>query len=269
MGKFDGWLLVSDFDGTLIDDQGRVPRENLEAIQCFVGQGGHFCGATGRTELQVRPFMTGMPLDTPWILYNGSAIFDFMWNTFKWRDKLDRAVVQPFVAEVLRRFPDSNVQIHTGGPFYETNLTNPLDREVAEEKQQHTLCPLEETPDGWIKVLFGNDNPEVLTRIDALYRASPVASVTHNTYSGRRYYELLPRGASKGAALRQLKTLLSPTPHTVVAIGDYLNDLELLQEADIAACPENARPELHEVANIVTCHHARCAVADLIDRLEK
>lgn len=266
MGKFDGWLLVSDFDGTLIDDQGCVPQDNIAAIQYFASEGGLFCGATGRTELLVRPFMTGLPMETPWILYNGGAIFDFAWNTFKWRDKINRAVLQPFIAEVLRCFPQANVQVHAGGPFYETNLANPADPDVGNEKQEYILCPLEEVPDGWIKILFGCDDPRVLVQIDAMYKASPAASVTHNTYSGHRYYEILPRNASKGAALRQLKMLLHPCPHTVVAIGDYLNDLELLQEADIAACPENAHPDIKAAASIITCHHAHCAVADLVQK---
>lgn len=268
MGKFDGWLLASDFDGTLIGDNGAISKENIEAIQYFVGEGGRFAGATGRTEVIVRPFMAGLPVDTPWILYNGGAIYDFVWQTFKWRGKLDRSVVEPFAAEVIRRFPEANVQVHTGGLYHETNPADPVDREVIHEKQEYIRCPLEKTPEGWIKVLFGCDDIEVLRAIEAAYKASPVFEVAHNTYSGSRYYELTPKGTSKGSALRELKSLLHPAPHTVVAIGDYLNDLEMLQEADIAAAPQNARPELLEIAQIVTRHHSQSAVADLIHQLD-
>lgn len=268
MGKFDGWLLVSDFDGTLIGADGKISKKNIEAVQHFVAEGGRFAGATGRTECIVRPFMAGLPVDTPWILYNGGAIYDFAWQTFKWRGKLDRAIVEPFAAEIIRRFPQANVQIHTGGPYYETNPLNPVDPEVVHENQEYNLCPLDKTPDGWIKVLFGCDHIEVLHAIEAAYKASPVATVAHNTYSGYRYYELTPKGTTKGSALCELKKLLHPAPHTVVAIGDYINDIEMLKEADISAAPENARPEVVAVAKIVTRHHTRSAVADLIERLE-
>ena len=40
MGKFDGLLLVSDFDDTLYDDQRRIPERNLRAIQYFLEEGG-------------------------------------------------------------------------------------------------------------------------------------------------------------------------------------------------------------------------------------
>ena len=49
MGKFDGYLLVSDFDGTLIDHNLSISDENTAAIRSFIDQGGRFLGATGRT----------------------------------------------------------------------------------------------------------------------------------------------------------------------------------------------------------------------------
>ena len=42
MGKFDGLLLVSDFDDTLYDDQRRIPERNLRALQYFLEEGGRF-----------------------------------------------------------------------------------------------------------------------------------------------------------------------------------------------------------------------------------
>ena len=77
MGKFDGYLLVSDLDGTLIGRDHSVSDENVMAIREFVAEGGRFLGATGRTELNVTPYTVGIPLSSPWILYNGAAIYDW------------------------------------------------------------------------------------------------------------------------------------------------------------------------------------------------
>ncbi len=68
MGKFADYLLVSDFDGTLIDHQLRISNENIAAIRSFIAEGGRFLGATGRTELNVLPFTDGLPMSSPWIL---------------------------------------------------------------------------------------------------------------------------------------------------------------------------------------------------------
>ena len=47
MGKFDGVLLCSDWDGTLTDGRA-VPQENIDAIRYFQKDGGYFTFASGR-----------------------------------------------------------------------------------------------------------------------------------------------------------------------------------------------------------------------------
>ena len=54
MGKFDGILLVSDLDGTLLTNDKRLSEENREAIDRFVEEGGIFTFATGRTTYGMR-----------------------------------------------------------------------------------------------------------------------------------------------------------------------------------------------------------------------
>ena len=57
MGKFDGVLLVSDFDDTLYGANRQIPPRNLEALHYFVGQGGRFTVATGRAASSIRWIM--------------------------------------------------------------------------------------------------------------------------------------------------------------------------------------------------------------------
>jgi hypothetical protein len=90
----------------------------------------------------------------------------------------------------------------------------------------------------------------------------------HKTHSAPRYFELTARGVSKGSALARIRTLLQPTPRHIVAIGDYLNDIEMLQEADTSAAPESAIAEVKKHADIITAGHTQSAIADLVGRLE-
>ena len=54
---------------------------------------------------------------------------------------------------------------------------------------------------------------------------------------------------------------------TFVAVGDYTNDLELLQEADVAVAVGNALPEVKQIADHVICSNDEDAIAYLIDEL--
>ena len=71
------------------------------------------------------------------------------------------------------------------------------------------------------------------------------------TQSCRHFYEALPLNTSKGFALKKLKELLSLEDYTVIAVGDYHNDIEMLKLADVAFAPANAVEDVKEIADVV------------------
>ncbi|MBS1230225.1 MAG: HAD-superfamily hydrolase, subfamily [Proteobacteria bacterium] len=268
MGMFDGYLLVSDFDGTLIDDKWSISRDNTLAIESFVAQGGRFLGATGRTELNVRPYTGDIALTTPWILYNGAAIYDWQESAFIYKAPLDRQLTEAFVTKVMARFATVNIQVFPGGPFAQINSGALPDAVAVREGQHYENRPMDQVSRDWLKILFCSDVAEELLAIEAMLGDDPLSAEVHKTHSGRRYFELTARGVNKGSALAHLKALLQPTPRHVVAIGDYLNDIEMLQEADTAAAPQSAMPEVKSHAQIITASHTQSAIADLVAKLE-
>ena len=270
MGKFNGYLLVSDFDGTLIDHhEQKISRENIDAIHSFVEQGGRFCGATGRTELNVRPFIADLPLSTPWIFYNGAAIYDWKKNDFLYKTALNKSLTTPFVEKIIQRFPDLNIQIYPGGAYCVVNQTAVPDSTAITEVQDFAVKSMSEITQDWLKVLFCSDDAAVLQHIETILAADPLSAATHKMYSGARYFEITAPGVNKGSALQHLLTHLHPKPTCVIAIGDYRNDLEMLQFADISAAPESALPAVKEVADIITACHTKNAIADLLRRVEQ
>ncbi|MEI8201182.1 MAG: HAD hydrolase family protein [Eubacteriales bacterium] len=70
-------ILLSDLDGTLLDSSSKVSVENQQAIKTFIAQGGHFGIATGRSQLNAVAFLDHVEINTPSILYNGCALYDF------------------------------------------------------------------------------------------------------------------------------------------------------------------------------------------------
>ncbi len=268
MGIFDGYFLVSDFDGTLIDRNSQVSDENVRAVQSFIAEGGRFSGATGRTELNVVPYIGDLPLSSPWILYNGAAIYDWGKQKFIHRALLDGPLSQAFIRKVMARFPAINVQVFPGGPFYQVNPTAAPDPVAIKEGQHFEEKPLEEIPAAWLKVIFYSRQGENLDAIKTMLDEDPLNPHAHSMRSAQHYFEFTAAGVNKGSALRRLKEILEPKARCVVAIGDYFNDIEMLQEADIPAAPESALPEVRELARIVTACHTQSAIADLLQKLE-
>ena len=77
MGHFDGYLLVSDMDGTLLNSKGKLSEENKRAIEYFVDNGGQFTLATGRMLPSVKRHIHKLKVTLPVIMYNGTKIYDF------------------------------------------------------------------------------------------------------------------------------------------------------------------------------------------------
>lgn len=86
MGKFDGVLLASDFDNTLLNTETarrtgaevpEVSRRNREALEYFMAGGGRFAIATGRALAAFIKFADQVPMNAPGIVCNGAALYDF------------------------------------------------------------------------------------------------------------------------------------------------------------------------------------------------
>ena len=109
--------------------------------------------------------------------------------------------------------------------------------------------PIDEVPrENWHKVLFA-DAPEKIDRLEDYFKSSemPVDFVRSEAH----YFEILPKGSSKGAALKEYRRLMHLDSLRVIAAGDYNNDIEMLLEADIGAAPISARKEVRDKADIV------------------
>ena len=105
-GKFSDYLLVSDMDATLLDDNHTISEENRQAIDYFIKNGGRFTVATGRMVEAVRAYMPNLHINAPAVLHNGAKIYDY---------EKDCAVFERFIEEnrktVIKRVYDDFPQI--------------------------------------------------------------------------------------------------------------------------------------------------------------
>ena len=83
--------------------------------------------------------------------------------------------------------------------------------------------------------------------------------------SSEMFWEMLPKGVSKGSALTEYRRLDGWQDFTFVSIGDFDNDIEMLCAADLGACPANAEDKVKKAAGLVLSHtNEDGAVAELI-----
>ena len=79
--------------------------------------------------------------------------------------------------------------------------------------------------------------------------------------------EIQPAGTTKGDAIARLKELYGGRVHTVIAVGDYENDIDMIKKADIGYAVANAVPALKAVADRITVSCKEHAIAAIINEL--
>ena len=102
--NYADFLLVSDMDGTLLNSSKEVSAENRAAIADFVAGGGRFAIATGRPAANAAGYLTGVPVNSPGIFFNGAMLYD--WQTAKLLAAcpLEGQIWRDFAAHCCRRF---------------------------------------------------------------------------------------------------------------------------------------------------------------------
>ncbi len=78
--------------------------------------------------------------------------------------------------------------------------------------------------------------------------------------------EILPRGASKGTALKALMDDMKITADKVLAMGDGDNDIEMIQQAGIGIAVANASQGLKDAADHIVSSNEDDGVAEVINR---
>lgn len=255
-------VLFSDLDGTLFNDQTEVPERNRQAVRRFCEGGGIFCISSGRIQSNILTYLKDLPVNGPCILYNGGALYDWKEKRFLLRRKLDMEAAKPFIGHVLEKFPQVDVQVYPGDGIYFLSPRESADRDFVEQHRPCIFTTLEQAPLGWMKVLMQGE-PGILEQIRA--EGTGYSGLGDFVSTRFDYLELLPYGVSKGSALREALKMPEFTNRVAVAIGDYYNDIELLQEAEVGVAPQNALEEVKKVADYIVCDNNQGAVADCIE----
>lgn len=265
--RFEGYLLVTDMDGTLLNSGKIISPENKQAIEMFVEHGGLFTLATGRITSSVQRFAEQLPLNAPAILYNGAVIHDFAKGVDIWQRTLVPSA-GAVLSRVMERFPEVGVEIYCGSEpyFIRENETTDYHRRM-EKFTRPVLESFESLKDPWFKVLLAW-TPERLDEVERFTAETEDEDVIW-VRSDEKYLELLPSDATKGHALEHLVQLMGIEMSKCIAMGDNLNDLEMIRRAGVGVAVANAHEILLSASDRSCCHHEEHAVADVIAWLDR
>lgn len=265
MGKFDGILLLSDLDGTLLTSRRSISPENLAAIRYFIEQGGRFSVATGRSKPAMEHFLEELPINAPAVIYNGAVVYDFEAGRPVWQCPLGERGLR-LARLMAAEFPGAGMETYEMDTAYALS-DNPISRRHFHNvKMPWRLVQPAEVPQPWVDMLL-LEEPETLARIKA--RIEGVFPGEYFLqYSDKEFLEVLHPAASKGAAALALCEYLGLQAESLYTVGDGRNDVQLLTCTPNACAPANAEPEILALQPRLLPHHDEHAIAALIAELD-
>lgn len=278
MGKFDGVLIASDFDNTLVYTEGAlrsggempaISRENCEAIRYFMEQGGTFSVATGRALPSFEKVCRDIPMNGPTVLFNGAAIYDFSRQRYLHTAFLP-ANVREHVKALLNEMPNLAFEI-----YHDDNSIHAVNPNELTAKHLHlthsptqTLKSIEEAPLPISKLLFEEYEP-VQRQIIDFFRRQSWGGDYEVVSSGNFLLEVTAQGANKGGMVRKLAELLHIEQRRVYCVGDHANDVPMLEFAHVPFAPKNAIEVVHQVPGIRILPDCReNAIAEMIAQID-
>ena len=278
MGKFDGVLLASDFDNTLIYTEaalraGRptppLSEKNRAALEYFMAEGGRFTIATGRALSSFRKFAPMVPMNAPCVVCNGAALYDFETEEYLSTSML-AGEVRERVQTVLDRFPDVAAEAyHIDNVIYAVQPNEVTRRHEHLTKVGITEAPaLQDVPLPLGKLMLEGSH-EQLMEVLAFIRTQSWAEEYELIFSGAELLELTAKEASKGGMVRRLAEHLGIDMEHVYCAGDEANDVSMLEAAAVGFAPANCAAVVRASDAVIVSDAREDAMADIIAALDE
>ena len=268
-------LLAIDIDGTLLDSQGKVPDDNVKAIQRAVECGVAVTLVTGRSFPFARPIADVLPKAITLIVSNG-ALVKALDGTTRRRWLLPRATAR-IVLERTRSFRAAAAVVFDradeGHIVAEDMDWDHPNRRGYYARNRHRIRrsdPLEDAlTDDPVQIMFNGSVTAMREIHEALGRLAidDRVEVLVTEYEERDFtlLDVLTKGCTKGTALASLADDLGIAAHEVMAIGDNFNDVEMLEYAGVPVVMGNAVAGIKSRGWHLTAGHDAAGVARAVD----
>ena len=269
-------LIALDIDGTLLNSRQELTHGTADAIRHAVSRGILVTVCTGRSLPSAASAVEGLTLNAPFVLNNGAMIYDvprrrpgtsgicrrkshaIPSNCFEacgsipsYTAHCPKCATSTTTVSIPRTVPSSTTPRRTPSVFHRV-------QDVCDFLRQEVTC------------ISCNERIERIRECETCMREQlPDAQVTLEISPWDPRYghvTVMPAGVSKGDGLGRLALMLGIDLAEVMAVGDNLNDLEMLDVAGLGVAMGNAAPETRARADYITTSVEDDGVARAIER---
>ncbi|WP_211331427.1 Cof-type HAD-IIB family hydrolase [Flaviflexus salsibiostraticola] len=263
-GSHDVRLVVCDMDGTLLDDKGAVPETFWSLVDEMDRRGIVFAPASGRQYATLARMFEAHDSVRTFIADNGTKVIQDGEAVSLTPIERDTAVR---VIDDVRRATHRDLGLVVGGA--ERAYVERKDDRFVNEAARYNIDleivdDLKDVDDHFLKMAtFDFDGVEGI--VDDVFPgdwdgAQVVVSATH-------WIDVMSNRANKGTAVVDLQKHLDVTPAQTVVFGDFLNDLEMIQQAELSFAMENAHQGILDAARYIAPSNSEHGVVTVLKHM--
>ena len=268
-------IIVSDIDGTLLPFEGKDMTATVRLIGELIRRDYTFVLCTGRGTGNIPRILMEIPGLRYVITANGALVTDLARSEVIYRNTVPRDLARR-LTRFLRGYRGIVFSYRCGRHFLDMPAGSPLPEVDSPSLRDwmHTAktIPFEDylaEPESEFvdKVGFATFDLEAREAVMRDFPAQPFASELAPTTSGTWNVEFNAAGTSKGNAAHFLLDRLGLTPANMLAAGDNINDIPMLQLAAVSLAPANAAPETLAAASVRVADAGKDGVENFLKQL--
>ncbi len=238
-------LIMSDMDGTLLDEDGRIPEGFDEVAAMLKAHNILFVPASGRQYYTLVQQFEKYKDEFIFVAENGTYV------SYKQKELFSTPLGRPQIERVLAQaslLPDIYPVLCGKKHAYVNSDYRPFIKEIEKYYINYKLVDdLTAVEDDFIKIALCDC--DIQDAENTIYRHienfQPELKVA---LSSSLWVDVMDPRANKGLAVRQLQQTLQISPEECVAFGDYMNDYEMMGAVHYSYAMENAHPQLKAAA---------------------
>lgn len=279
-------LIAIDIDGTLLNSKSELTERTIDVLKRASEKGIYIVLTSGRMTSVVNEFCKKIGADKFLIAENGASIVDMQKGEIIYK----RYIPKEVVLDVVDICEENNIYYmvytnkelivrnlkHMALFFYKQNY-NPnarLETHIAGRSY------IEDLEDDFTKIMICDEDRAVynsivnkLNKIEAIdVTTIPHVSTKTLTVGTEEktisyiYADIAAKDTNKWSAIEVLINVLGIKPEEVIAIGDNINDIQMIQNAGLGVAMENGSPVVKEIANVIAPSNDEDGVAYIVEK---
>lgn len=254
-------LIAIDLDGTLLNDNKRIPRENIEYLDSIINKGYEVVIATGRMYSSAKELTKDINAPLTILANNGNVAR---------RSDDDQLIF----AKYLEKEDSFNI-INLGKqwnlhPIIHVNYYDEGIDMIIEEKGFDVASPYFKNNRNRLKILSKEDIMDINNILAITYPGQMKElqyfydqlndnfpdrfshHILENISIAEGFYEIMNRGGNKWRSLLEYASSLDIKPKEIITIGDDNNDVEMILKSGLGIAMKNGSALVKEAADLVT-----------------